>query len=164
MIEIATAKRLIFDRVEHYRQVAIDKGAMRYDEYLPHPDFSLRGTCAGQANDRLLRFNLDIAVNNIEAFLDDIVPHEIAHVIQRRKYPYSKSHSPEWKKYCILLTGRELARCHTFDCQKARIVRRKKYTCGCMGKIFNLSTIKINRINRGAKYVCPQCRIELTPY
>lgn len=164
MLPLSTVRRLILERMEHYRQVAISKNAMSQDEKLPAPDFSLRGTCAGRANDRILRYNLDIAVNNIEAFLDDTVPHEIAHVLQRRHYPYSKPHGPEWKKFCILLTGKMLPRCHTFDCEKARNVRRAKYVCGCAGKIYNLSTIRINRIKKGTKYTCPSCRIQLTPY
>jgi SprT protein len=148
--------------IEKYRRIAVSKNLMSANETLPKPSYKLRGRVAGYGSSNYLAFNLVIAtMNDINHFCEDTVPHEIAHVIQRRLYPYSKSHGPEWKRICVELTGKKLDRCHQMVTVSARKVSKVDFTCGC--RHYKLTTIRANRIKNGRKYICRTCKNVLTP-
>lgn len=45
-----------------------------------------------------ISFNMKYLIANTEYFIREIVPHEIAHVVQKFLYPKSESHGPEFVK------------------------------------------------------------------
>ena len=123
----------------------------------------LRGSMAGQAV-RLgpghwkVRFNPVLAAANRQAFMDEVVPHEVAHVVAvscagRRIRP----HGPEWQAAMRALGITEPRRCHAFAVPDdiRRRQRRWSYRCGC--RDHDLSTTRHNRVQRGVAYYCRLC-------
>ena len=98
--------------------------------------FNLKGCVAGRAYSRIpykIKFNLVLAKNNLDDFLINVVGHEIAHLYQRKKYPYSKPHGREFKNVMRLL-GYNPSRCHSYDTSKVKQKRkivRYVYECTC---------------------------------
>jgi SprT protein len=163
-MDITTVKQAIIARIDELTRIASIKG-LRYHEKTAH-DFTLRGRCAGQyvATYRgvttsfpksTLRWNLDIAKNNLQDYLNTTVPHELAHAIQRYHYPHSTPHGKEWKRCCVALIGHELSRCHTFAFTPARKTKKYTYTCNCT--THSVSSVIHNRIIKGRHYTCNDC-------
>jgi len=128
----------------------------------PKVIFKRNGTTAGYARRDLsyLMFQLDLAEANKEDFINQTVPHEVAHSVQFELYPRSSPHGREWKYIMRYVMGISPDRCHDYDVSVTNVKRQTRhlYTCGC-GKEFNLSTTKHNRIQRGyQKRVCLSCR------
>jgi len=106
---------------------------------VPHVVFNLRGTTAGMAYSYgagftpLIRYNLGIAKENLEAFLDRTVPHEVSHIVANRYFGKNCGHKQEWKWVMREVYGKEPSRCHQYDV-KAHRARRTFihiYKCGC---------------------------------
>ena len=99
--------------------------------------FSMNGrltSTAGRAfyKEGRLDFSKVLYANNVDAFLNDTVPHELAHVIAHRVYN-STGHDAGWKKVMMAL-GFEPTRCHSFEVQKRSSAKTYAYVCGCEGK------------------------------
>lgn len=129
--------------------------------------FDLIGRTAGEAHfkERLfggwefkLRFNIGIAEKQLEDYLAVTVPHEIAHLVAVFQYRET-GHGKAWKKImteCFGIT--EPARCHKFKTESAR--RTFFYKCAC--REHELTSIIHNRITKGRKYHCKDCKGTLT--
>jgi len=97
--------------------------------------FNLKGCVAGIAyglsNPKKLRYNLQLATENLNDFLENTIPHEITHLYQRKIYPNSKPHGKEFK-FIGQSLGYNLSRCHSYD---VSTVKRKTikylYVCDC---------------------------------
>jgi SprT protein len=159
-------KRAIFETIEKYAKIAESKG----HTFPKVPiDFSLKGTCAGQAvyarggKPVKMRFNLALAERHLDAFLSSTVPHEMAHVLQFMANSRSKPHGSEWDHFCKVLTGSTLPRCHRYNTagiKRTRNVKKYYYECSC--RTFKLSSIKHNRVVRGeSEFRCPKCEGKL---
>ena len=125
--------------------------------------FNLRGAVAGRAfyQGRELSFNLILAKDNLTDFLNSTVPHEVAHLFQRKIYPYSKPHGKEWKKI-MQLGGYNQMRCHSYDTSTVKKVQTKKYEYGCKCFMRHLLTKnRHSRILNGSKYFCNVCHSEI---
>jgi len=123
--------------------------------------FDLMGMAAGQVQfrTRRLRYNLAIAAQAPELFLSTTVPHEVAHIVCRLRYGRRiRPHGPEWRAICLALGGTG-ERCHGFDAQPARRLRRYDYACAC--RHWSLTSIRQRRICRGTVYHCRHCGREL---
>ena len=126
----------------------------------PRIEFRLRGRSAGEAcaESGTTNYNLTLLERNGEAFLREIVPHEVAHHvvssrIRRRVLP----HGPEWREVMALFGARAHAT-HEFETEPARRVRTVPYRCGC--ETPHLLTLRTHRrIRRGIReYICRACR------
>jgi SprT protein len=77
------------------------KAEKYYNRTFPRPRiiFKRSGTTAGYAkrNCSELMFQLDLAEHHEKDFIDNTVPHEVAHCIQFHLYPKSQGHGYEWK-------------------------------------------------------------------
>jgi SprT protein len=132
--------------------------------------FNLKGNRAGTAQysksgNHELRFNRRILMENGEKFLEDTVPHELAHLITYALYGVDrdykghrriKPHGTEWQNVMRKL-GYKPTRCHNFDVEPARKVAKKyRYSCGC--KEYHLTAIRHNKILGGkSSYSCTRC-------
>lgn len=132
--------------------------------------FKRSGTTAGWSNynAKTLMFQLDLAEKNADHFINQTVPHEVAHYVQRAVYGYGcvKPHGKEWKYIMRRVYGIQPDRCHSYDVSvtKKRNVKRFTYSCGC--KTHQVSAVKHNRIVlKNVNYVCVSCgeRIRYTP-
>ncbi len=132
-------------------------------------DYSLRGRCAGQARvnrhgQTFLRINLQLLSENLDDYLRQTIPHEVAHLIvnwqtrHRRRRP--RPHGAEWQAVMQDCFSLKPLRCHSYKTAPARIVPRNfLYRCGCMEH--RLTSIMHNRITRSANAFCKCCRSPL---
>jgi SprT protein len=130
----------------------------------PPPDicFNLRGRAAGQlridADGRCaIRYNPTLLLRYGEDFLKRTVPHEAAHFVAYACHGRGiRPHGPEWQ--AIMSTfGADPERCHDYDVSglEARRLRSFVYHCRCGDH--QLSSIRHNKVRRGARYYCRRC-------
>jgi SprT protein len=124
--------------------------------------FDLKGHCGGMFCHTKYRFNLEIAKNNREHYLKQVIPHEIAHQLNRIKYGYNvKPHGREWQNIMIVVFGLTPERCHSYETQAARKVSRPYvYKCNC--REFHLTSIIHNRMLQGQTRICLKCKGKLS--
>jgi len=132
-------------------------------------DFSLRGRCAGQARvernaKTFLRINLKLLTENFEDFLEQTIPHEVAHLVvnwqARKKRQRPRPHGPEWQLVMQDCYGLQSVRCHAYQTTSARIVPRNfLYRCDC--REHHLTSIMHNRMSHRYKALCKSCKTPL---
>ncbi len=130
-----------------------------YQRNFPMPTvaFDLRGRTAGQAflQKNMLRYNAVLLMENLEDFLAEIVPHEVAHLVAHQYYGARISaHGPEWKSVMRKL-GVEPNRTHSLDTTNSAVGAVQSFTCRC-GKIFALSARRSKAALRG-QLICRKC-------
>lgn len=136
----------------------------------PVISLKLRGKAAGQLRyrkgrviqDPELRFNAALLERNRVAFLDEVVPHEVAHFIAYTCYGVRiKPHGAEWRYVMAEVFGVAPRVTHCFDVEtKPR--KQFSYRCACPQRVHQLSIVRHNRIIRGQnRYRCLDCRTEL---
>jgi len=149
-------------------------------KYAPVPPeiyFNLTGSVAGKCHfsrtlgSGFVSFNRTLLKENFDYFINEIVPHEVAHycadlyygIIITRSGRVSH-HGKEWKQMCRFFNYKAV-RCHNLDISNVTIKRKTKkflYTCDCGGEHI-VSTCIHNRIMRYEKeYVCKKCNSTIT--
>jgi SprT protein len=134
----------------------------------PQIRFDLRGLTAGQLRiDHqgrcIIRYNPALLLRHGEDFLRRTVPHETAHFLAYRLHGRGiRPHGPEWQAIMRRL-GADPERCHDYDVDglAARRLHYFAYHCDC-GE-HQLSSIRHNKIRRGASYLCRRCGSGLRP-
>jgi SprT protein len=130
--------------------------------------FDLRGQAAGQVRltgpgRALIRYNLQLLMENRDHFLAHTVPHEVAHLLAWQRYgPHIRPHGPEWRSLMLGL-GADPSRCHTYDTSRIRTRRLQRHTYHCACREYALTSIRHNRIRRGQRYLCRDCGQPLHP-
>lgn len=85
---------------------------------IPYPQvrFGINGTNGGTANaaQNLIQFNPTLLRENVEVFMEQTVGHEVAHLIQRTRWPESDPHGAEWQQV-MRQFGLPAKRCHAYD-------------------------------------------------
>ena len=115
----------ILKRAEEAVRQAEAKARRYYDLRLPEAtiDFSLRGRCAGQARvdgkgETQLRLNYQLLAENLEVFVKQTIPHEVAHLVvnwhRRKKRRRPRPHGPEWQRVMTDCFGLAPDRCHAY--------------------------------------------------
>ena len=127
---------------------------------IPEIKYDLRGTCAGiySGKDNSINLNFTLLSENFQDFIDNTIPHEIAHCIARQIDRYCKPHGKVWKNVMVFCFGINPKRTHQYNTtnSKVRNVTRYEYTCDC-GTIFNITSIRHNKIKKGKSYICKKC-------
>lgn len=133
-------------------------------------DFSLRGRCAGQAKvDRAgrtwLRINSQLLAENHDDFLNQTIPHEVAHLVvnwqARSRTRRPRPHGPEWQAVMEDCFGLVAQRCHSYPTTPARVVPRPfVYACNC--REHRLTSIMHKRLVRSTRAFCKACRTTLS--
>ncbi|MCK4509615.1 MAG: SprT-like domain-containing protein [Desulfuromonadales bacterium] len=155
-----SAVRQAEDRARYYYSIKLPDAAI---------DFSLRGRCAGQARvdrngDTNLRINHQLLAENLDDFLSNTIPHEVAHLIvnwqARKNRQRPRPHGPEWQAVMQACFNLEPKRCHSYQTTSARIVPRPfLYSCNCREHL--LTSIMHNKISRSYQALCKACRSPL---
>jgi SprT protein len=168
----------ILNKVEECFKIA----ELHLNRKLPRPNniiFKRSGVVGGYSNysKKEMMFQLDFAENNPD-YLNKIVPHEVAHYIQRFIYGYYykngkkiKSHGPEWKYIMKDIFKLKPEVSHSYD-PSITINKCKKtylYSCKCYDNIHNVSSIIHNKIQKSInnksdkkyKRVCIKCNSEI---
>jgi len=112
----------------------------------------VNGFCSIRLNNILLKENEDV-------FIEQTVPHELAHHITRVLYGRVSPHGREWKSVMIRL-GVSPTRCHDYDVTNSQVRRgtRYVYSCDKCGKEHNITAYKHSRASR---YRC-KCHGDIT--
>ena len=95
--------------------------------------FKLRGHAAGAActTSNTVDYNFYLLDKYREAFISEIVPHEVAHIVVSKIHKgYLRPHGREWQAV-VLLFGSTPRVTHTFETKSARRIKRYQYICGC---------------------------------
>lgn len=128
----------------------------------PQVNFALRGKAAGTAHlqRNLLRFNALLYQENREHFLQQTVPHEVAHLVAHQLYGGGiQPHGPQWQAIMTAVFGLPAQRCHTY---KLPPVWKTLYTYACSCREHGLSGQRHARVLRGYGYVCRHCKGSLS--
>jgi SprT protein len=135
-----------------------------FNETIPRAQilFDIKGSTGGQSiySKKQLRFNRKLAIDNEPEYMQNVIPHEVAHFVTKFKYGSSVSpHGKEWKKILIEVFRVPPKVRHHMDVSKVKIVRRKyKYICAaCDGKEYLVGKTKHLAVLRGNVLYCPKC-------
>lgn len=119
-----------------------------------------RSQCGGQLP--VLRFNPLMLARYGNRFVDEVVPHECAHLVAYRLFGFKiKPHGPEWRSIMRDVYQLEPLVTHRFEVpQRAR--NYFPYQCRCDDMVHKLTAIRHNRVVRQqAKYLCRACGSKL---
>ncbi len=128
------------------------------DFTLPTISYRVRGQKAGVAYlvQNEVRFNPILLQENAQAFIQQIVPHEIAHIIAYQKFGRVKPHGKEWQQIMQVVFGLPAKVSHQFD-TKNTCGQRFAYHCGC--QIHQLSLQRHQKIYcKNWRYICKKCQ------
>lgn len=123
----------------------------------PISNLKQKGKAAGTAHlqKNELRFNAYMFHQNQEKFLNEVVPHEVAHLLVYHLYGGRvKPHGKEWQFIMREVFHRPAARTHNFDVPEAK--QLFPYRCQC--QVHQLTIRRHNKIKQGTQYLCRQCK------
>ena len=129
------------------------------------------GGSAGKDDGRdYVNFNLALAGENLDEYLNQIIGHELSHIIVRWTNPEAyrlgkiQPHGYEWQCIMVQCYGLVPARCHHMDTSRTanRMPRNYVYTCTGCHKEFNLTSILHEKIQRGQWRICNVCKSKIT--
>ncbi|MFZ7136336.1 SprT family zinc-dependent metalloprotease [Avibacterium avium] len=146
----------ILHQLRHYLQLA----EQHFQRAFPMPtvSYQLRGVKAGVAylQKNEIRFNRTLLLENPDYFLQQIVPHELAHLIVYQVFGRVALHGKEWKAVMENIFQKPAEIYHNLD---VKSVRGKTFTylCGC--RTHDLSVRRHNKVQKqSAVYFCRECK------
>ena len=133
------------------------------NQVFPKPEisFKLRGKSAGTAHlhQNRLRFNATLLTENQDAFINQVIPHEICHLLAYQMYGKVKPHGPQWQALMIHIFTLPPSTTHSMNTLSVEGIKFS-YQCDC-GPV-QLSIRRHNKVIRGeTKYRCRHCKKEL---
>ncbi len=92
---------------------------------------------------------------NQQAFIDEVVPHELAHLLVWKHFGRVAPHGKEWKWMMESVLGVPARRTHQFELES---VRKNTFPYRCRCQQHQLTVRRHNRVVRGeATYRCVHC-------
>ena len=161
-LPFSEAETLVLDKLAELRVKARGLYGINIE---PTVSYDLKGLAAGQANYQYnrIRLNRELLEKYGADFICQTVPHEFSHLVAYEVYGRRiKPHGNQWRSVMIAL-GAEPSRTHKYEATKTRHLKRYLYKCGCPGKKHELTSIRHNRIRRGAGYLCGKCGGKMEP-
>ncbi|AIR63861.1 SprT family zinc-dependent metalloprotease [Cedecea neteri] len=133
--------------------------------HYPEPKvvYQQRGTAAGTAwlESNEIRLNPVLLMENQQAFVDEVVPHELAHLLVWKHFGRVAPHGREWKWMMETVLGVPARRTHKFEVDS---VRKNTFPYRCPCQQHQLTVRRHNRVLRGeAEYRCTHCGQLLKP-
>lgn len=89
-----------------------------------------------------------------EKNLRQTLMHELCHIADFVLYG-KLGHGPTWK-HCMRLTGRQPNRCHQYDTSSLKR-RHKRHPAKCNCRTYELTGVRVRKIQAGARYLCRSC-------
>lgn len=125
--------------------------------------FFHRSTDAGYviaSQDNCVYLNHDLFRKNKKRFLDEIIPHEVAHLVSEALSPKESPHGGTWKIVMRSIFNLKPERCHSMETKGiGRITKKFLYICAC--KKHEVGAIRHNKVESGKKFRCTKCKKEL---
>ena len=117
---------------------------------------------AAWENGNRVDLNEEMFLTNTDVFFDEIIPHEVAHVLQFVMFPEAKRHhGKEWKVLMKMLDAPAMTY-HNMDASTSD-KSLFRYSCSC-GINHSLTKIRHKRIQTGKVMVCLGCETRLIYY
>jgi predicted SprT family Zn-dependent metalloprotease len=108
----------------------------------------------------VINFNLPMAKENGQKFIDRTPLHEVAHYINFFIFE-GRGHSRSWANIMQRLGAIDCSRCHDYKIVDRNIYVKYPYKCSCE-TLHQLTAIRHNRTQRNkATYVCRRCNSDL---
>lgn len=118
--------------IAHY--VARANREQRVPLKMPTCSFDLRGNVAGRAHlqNNHVQLNAVLLVENLEHFIADTIPHEVAHLVTHVKHKgRADNHGAEWQAV-MRAFGLKPTRCHSLDTSNSSTATvLYEYRCAC---------------------------------
>lgn len=138
-----------------------DKAEQFFNRPFVRPELSFRrsGRNAGTAFYQQNRINLHplLFKQNRQAFLEEVIPHEVSHLLVWNLYGRVKPHGKEWQDIMTQVFGCEAKTTHSFDVKA--VTNTVSYYCKC--REHSLSMRRHKSIICGTKYRCRKCNSAL---
>ena len=104
-----------------------------------------------------IELNEQLFESNQETFFSRTIPHECAHLIQKRLYPQAKqAHGPEFRSILRCL-GADTSTRHQMDVSVAYGKPMYQYKCSC-DRVLNLTKLIHTRVQSGSSRHCKACK------
>lgn len=129
----------------------------------PKLTWQQRGTTAGSAwlIEWEIRLNPTLCLENQQAYVDHVVPHELAHLLVWKKFGRVAPHGKEWQWMMEQVLGVKAERTHKFAVQS---VAGTTYPYFCACQQHQLTVRRHNRVLRQqTEYCCKKCGHSLRP-
>ena len=141
----------------------VDLANAYYGLALPYPfvHYDIKHKpAAGECTPVLARvgFNPWLVPHYVQAYLQDTVPHEIAHYFEFHinKEHTTNPHNATWYQIMSVLGATSPSDCHTYNLNHVPTLHSTfVYRCPC--KTWRIQTITHKKISRGAEYRCDTC-------
>ncbi|GLO59876.1 protein SprT [Vibrio sp. MACH09] len=125
---------------------------------VPSVGFKLRGKVAGKAylQQWHIRLNPVLFRENPLAFINEVIPHELAHLLTFQKFGKVRPHGTEWKAMMEDVLSSPAKTTHSFDISSVQ-GRTFEYHCQCQMHALTIRRHNKVRTNK-ASYHCRQCQ------
>lgn len=130
---------------------------------LPRLSFNQRGKAAGTArlSQWAIRLNPVLLSAHPQVFLDEVIPHELAHLLVFARHGRTRPHGVPWQRLMRETFGLVPRVTHNLDVSSLS-GPRFAYRCAC--REHSLSLRRHNKVQRGqARYLCRECGHALFP-
>ncbi|MDF7670506.1 SprT family zinc-dependent metalloprotease [Orbaceae bacterium ESL0721] len=120
----------------------------------PTITYRSKGSIAGSAylTRWEIQLNRTLLCENGTPFIEEVVPHELAHLLVYKQYGRVKPHGKEWQNIMRTVLGREAKTTHCFSVSRPTYV----YICACQEH--HLTLIRHNKIQKNnTQYFCKKC-------
>lgn len=153
------------DLTEQERARIYDKVNACYElaeQYLgrqfPRPQITFRksGKTAGTAflNVNRINFHPLIYKSNQDSFINDVVPHEVSHLLVWQCFGKVKPHGREWQSMMSQVFACAPEVTHKFDTAE---LNRNTFDYQCACGVVELGVRRHNKVLKGAQYRCKRC-------
>lgn len=138
---------------------ALDRANHRLNKQYPEPkiNWRQRGTIAGSAwyQNWEIRLNPHLLIENQQDFIQQVIPHELAHLLVWRQFGKVPPHGKEWQWMMNSVLDEIPHRTHRFATSSV-IGSTYPYYCHC--RLHQLTVRRHNKVLRGqSEYRCRQC-------
>lgn len=124
---------------------------------LPNVNYAVKGLKAGVAylQQNEIRLNPVLLEENGQSFIQQVIPHELAHLLVYQQYGRVQPHGKEWKMVMEKVLNVPAETYHCFDTRNVQ-GQQFRYTCNC--QTHRLSIRRHNAILRhNRQYLCKKC-------
>lgn len=147
---------LVIQKIEQCYLTATDYFNCSFER--PTIRFNQRGKIAGSARLQTneLRFNPVLLKDNQDTFINEVIPHEVSHLLTYSLFGRVKPHGKEWQSIMIDVFKLQPNTRHQMDVTK---VTGKTFLYHCQCGPVELSIRRHNKVVKGKQnYICRRCK------